>query len=262
MYWQPPDEVDRALISPRVHEVLLPVASSLLQSSAARWWSCPLVPEGQQYVEWLGPAGSPPQLVGTRARLESWRASMIEDDLSARNRPEDPAAPWTGFWWSTPRLHGVVSTTSALEGFGAVALLLVEDHPGAYQASCWPLGAIRAPRVFEVAGPADWVRLVEHFPLDVSFARRHDWYKVTGRVGDWLIPDWAAVSSSFDAVHLSVLGYLATAGRSFEVGDAASVLAGWNPDETFWIADVLTMNAEPRRWRSEPDDTWAPLEPA
>jgi hypothetical protein len=262
MYWQPPDEVDEALAAPLLHEVLLPVATSLLESPAARWWSCPLVLEGQQYVEWLGPAGSPPQLVGTRRRLEAWRASTIEDDRSAPSRPQDPAAPWTGSWWSTPRLHGVVSTTSVLESFGAVGLLLIEDHPGAYEASCWPLRAIRAPRIYEVAGAADWVRLVERFPLDVSLARRHDWYKVTGRAGDWLIPDWAGVSSSFDAIHLTVIGYLASAGRSLAVGDAASVLAGWNPDETFWLADVLDVHGEPRRWRRESDDSWAPLDPA
>ena len=46
------------------------------------------------------------------------------------------------------------------------------------------------------------------------------------------IPDYLAVAEDFDAFHLSVAGYLSTAGRSLPVGDASTVLAGWDPDET------------------------------
>ena len=51
-------------------------------------------------------------------------------------------------------------------------------------------------------------------------------------------------------MRLSVIGYLASATRSLPVdGDAATVLAGFDPDETFWLTDVLTLtDSAPERW--------------
>jgi len=42
-------------------------------------------------------------------------------------------------------------------------------------------------------------------------SRRHDWWRVTGSAGAWMIPDWVAVAADYDAVHLTVGGYLTTA---------------------------------------------------
>ena len=51
-----------------------------------------------------------------------------------------------------------------------------------------------------------------------------------------MIPDWSAVARHVDGVHLSVRGYLRTAGRAIAVDEErASVLAGWDPDRTFWF---------------------------
>jgi hypothetical protein len=51
------------------------------------------------------------------------------------------------------------------------------------------------------------------------------------------MPRWPAVARDWDGVHLSVAGYLATAGRALPVGAARTLLGGWNPDETYWLAD-------------------------
>ena len=54
-----------------------------------------------------------------------------------------------------------------------------------------------------------------------------------------MVPDWPEVAQEYDAVHLTVSGYLTTAGRAVPVSDGvASVLAGWGPDETWWLTDV------------------------
>jgi hypothetical protein len=53
---------------------------------------------------------------------------------------------------------------------------------------------------------------------------------VTGWTGRWLIPDYAAVADDWDAVHLTVAGYLTTAGIAIPAGGARTMLAGWDPD--------------------------------
>ena len=70
----------------------------------------------------------------------------------------------------------------------------------------------------------------------------------TGWAGRWLIPDFAAVAADYDAVHLSVAGYLTTAGRALSVDDGRTVLAGWNPDQTFWLTEVLASSGPPANW--------------
>ena len=71
--------------------------------------------------------------------------------------------------------------------------------------------------------------------------------------GAWLIPDWVAVASDYDAVHLAVIGYLTTAGRALPVLDACTVLAGWDPDQTFWLTDILKESGEPTEWSINQD---------
>lgn len=103
---------------------------------------------------------------------------------------------------------------------------------------------------FEVTCAEDWATLCRAFPLEVTASRRHDWYRVTGRAGVWVVPDWARVAGRWDAVHLSVAGYLSAATRIIDVEpDVASMIAGWSPDTTVWLADVLVA-AAPQHWES------------
>jgi hypothetical protein len=64
-------------------------------------------------------------------------------------------------------------------------------------------------------------------------------------------------------VHLSVAGYLATAGRRLPVGDAGTVLAGWDPDQTYWLTDILTLGGPASTWvRSDVEPLgWHPGRP-
>jgi len=104
-------------------------------------------------------------------------------------------------------------------------------------------------RICEIRGPEDWTDLVSRYPLEVTRARWHDWFKVTGRAGTWLIPDYSAVAADYDAVHLTIGGYLTAAGRALAVSDnAATMLAGWDPDKTYWLADALQVAGAPVRW--------------
>jgi hypothetical protein len=258
MYWQEADETDRMLGHPEVQEILEPVAQAVAQATAAAWWGYPLARDDQQHVQWLSePEQPPPKMSGARERLTDWRSATALEE--ARAGPADPTAPLTGSWWSTPAHAALVTTTRGLPDVGVVGLALVEDSTGLTAARCWPLAAQPRARVYEITAPEDWVELVTRYPLDVTGSRRHDWWRVTGWADSWLIPDWADVAADFDGVHLTVAGYLTSAGRTLRVGQEATMLAGWNPDQTFWLNDVLRDAGPTTRWRRQDDSThWTP----
>jgi hypothetical protein len=261
MYWQEPDDRDRRLADPRVGEQLWPVAEAVSRAPAARWWSTPIDASAQHEVVFDDPDGrsrpDPPD--DGRAALLAWRADTLEDEGRAAERPDDPRAPYSGRWWSTPALLALRCSTRSLDSTGPVGLHLVEDAFGWSSARCWSLAPRPDASVFEIGAPDDWIALVRRYPLGVTKSRRHDWWRATGRDLEWAIPDFHAIASDYDALHLSVAGYLSTAGRALPAGAAHTVLAGWNPDETWWLTDaprrvgpavrwVATGDSEPFAW--------------
>lgn len=252
MYWQEPEPEDIALDDQAVGAALLPVAEALAQAPEAAWWATPVDDGSQQLIEW--PGAEPPVLAGVPAALASWREAEAEDERDAASRPGDPAAPWSGHWWSIPVLARLPQTARSLPGAGPVGLALVEDSPGWQEARCRPVRPDPAARCYEIDGAESWAGLVARYPFDVSKSRRHDWWRLTGWAGPWLMADFAAVAADYDAVHLTVLGYLTTAGRAVPAGqdDARTVLAGWAPDTTYWLADVLSG--------AGPATNWVPLD--
>ncbi len=78
--------------------------------------------------------------------------------------------------------------------------------------------------VIEIAGPRDWAALCARHPLVVTASRGHDWGRFTDQRGPWVQPDWASVANEAVGVHLSVAGYLSTAGRVIPVGALGSSL--------------------------------------
>ena len=252
-YWQEPDDDDYALSAREVRDALLPVAQAVTVAPDSRWWASPIAAGSQQYVEWPGEHGGPPALTATAAELATWRTATIEDEQSAHERPEDPSAPFSGHWWSAPVPSRIPSTTRSIPGLGAVGLVLVEDGFGQKNARCWPVTPRPGARIYEISSPEDWTELAGRYPIDVSKSRRHDWWRATGWAGRWLIPDFAAVAADYDAVHLSVAGYLTTAGRALSVDDARTVLAGWDPDQTFWLTEVVTSSGPASNWVDSDD---------
>ena len=249
-YWQEPDQEDRDLATPAAGDTLRPVAGAVAAAPAAAWWWSPAALNDQQSVEWIDPQHDhSPALTGAAGKLTAWRRDTLADEERAAERPADPRAPWSGHWWATPALSGLPATSRAAAGLGAVGLALTEDAMGWTEARVWPVRARPDVRVYEITGPAAWTELVRRYPLEVSRSRRHDWYRATGRAGRWLIPDYAAVAADWDAVHLTVAGYLSTAGVACPVErTAGTVLAGWDPDDTWWLTDVLTLAGPARYW--------------
>jgi hypothetical protein len=116
-------------------------------------------------------------------------------------------------------------------------------------------------RVFEVTSLDSWAELVSRYPLDVPYSRRHDWWRVTGLNEHWLIPDYVAVAADYDAIHLTAAAYLSAAGRPVRAGDGFTMLAGWDPDQTYWLNDALLVTGSPQDWQGESReaDTWHPV---
>lgn len=263
MYWEEPPQEDAVAAEPGVIDALRPVATAVASSPASAWWGTSLDLAAMRYTcrfDQNDPP-SPPTLTGARERLHGWRADIrAEERHAVRDRPADPTLPLSGSWWSSPTMASLVTTTRPLPGLGSLELAWEEDSLGQDRAAIWLMATTRTPRVWEIDRARDWARLVDRYPLDVTHTRRHDWYRTTGRVGTWRIPDWDAVATDWDAVHLSVAGYLTSATRALRLadGEAATVLAGWNPDQTWWLNDVLaTKGGYPEWWRN-PDDPDGP----
>jgi hypothetical protein len=208
------------------------VAVRLAESGECQWWWSPLDRSGQRYVQWTARKGEAPAF-GTAAQALRGAAQQANG----------------GTWWSNP-FPGLISTTRRLGRLGAVLLAGQEDGFGDREAVVWPLAVAGNARVFEIDGPEAWQRLVATYPRTKT---RHTW-AWTGWDGEWLMPRWTAVANDWDGVHLSVGGYLASAGRALPVGTARTLLAGWNPDETYWLTDVLTPAGQAQAWYNDSGD--------
>ena len=74
------------------------------------------------------------------------------------------------------------------------------------------------------------------------------------------MPDWKALAADFDAVHVSVSGYLTSAGIEIPLPerDGATVLAGWGPDVTWWLdPGSIRIDDVPVLWRRD-NEWWVP----
>lgn len=251
-YWQPPDETAQLLAEPEPCRMLLPVAAAIVRSPAAAWWSGPAAPV-THCVQWIQtstvPGTQPPALHDAGPALDRWRSSITAQEA---NTPF--SAGWTARWWSSPSLSGLVSSTPAVPGNGPAGLELVEDALEWTHARSYPVRPASGARIWEIHGPGDWQDLAVRYPLEVTRSRGSSWNLAVPQSGDWtwVIPDFRAVAGEYDAVHLTVSGYLSTAGTVLAAGDAKTMLAGWAPGETWWLNDVLEPAGEPAQWQKVP----------
>ncbi|ORI26643.1 hypothetical protein [Rhodococcus sp. 1168] len=262
-YWQPPDEEDVMFARPHIVNALRPIAVAVLNSPHAYWWSDPVDLDNQRLVvhPWSND-GWPESTLPYRplsTGLDVWREHVVAMEERYRlDRVERPDSRVGGEWWSIPSPSSALSTTRAREGLGALELMLEEDSSGGGEARVWPVHVVGEPRMYEISNPTDWARLVDSYPLAVPESKRSDWFETTGEYRQWVIPDWVAVAGDYDAVHLSIHGYLTTPGLAIPLSDSdgATVLGGWDPDATWWLdRTVTTIEDKPTLWRRE-DGRW------
>lgn len=276
VYWRAPDETDALLAEPELRQALAPVAAAVVRSPAAAWWSAPAAPV-THCVQWIQtstvPGTAPPALQGSRTALEQWRQSTAAQEATTAF-----SAGWAARWWSSPSLSGLVSSTPAVPGMGPAGLELVEDALAWTQARSYPLRPAQGARIREIRGPEDWQDLAARYPLDVTRSRGSCWNQAVPDPAvprTWVIPDFSAVAEDYDAVHLTVSGYLSTAGAVLAArpaidfsgvpgtnrtdatapahgspAAALTMMAGWGPGETWWLNDVLEPAGDPVGWET------------
>ena len=260
VYWQDPDDNRELLARPEFVEALRPIADVVAAHPATAWWDAPLDRAAQAHVRyWSGEWEPSLDPVDVRPALRRWREQRVEAE-----RRDAGNSQWRstgGQWWSDPAFTGVAWTTPSLPDLGPVRLYCTEDSMGWDRARVHPVVVDERSRIFEVDSPGAWARLVEAYPLELTYGKRGDWWKTTGRDGRWWLPDWPAVAENCDAVHVPVTGYLAAAGWAVPTADGATVLAGWGPGHTCWLRpDRLVRTDVVEQWHrvrsSEIDGAW------
>ncbi|MGY1812425.1 hypothetical protein [Blastococcus sp. SYSU D00820] len=246
-YWQGPDDVDSALRDPRVARALVPVAEAVADAPAAAWWEAAIDRDDQHAVLWPPSGGEPEPAPRPAAdELRRWRAETVDEERRASDGGSSR--------WSSPLGTLLTLTTGCGRGTIPIGLSLVEDGFG------WTAGRTRriavppGARVYEVTGPGAWIALAARYPLEVTRSRRHAWWEVSGWDGAWVLPDWVAVAADWDAVHVTVAGYLTAAGRALPAGEARTLLAGWHPDATWWLTDVPPAGEQVEWVRDQQED--------
>lgn len=251
-YWQEPDWIDVVLARPEITAALADIDdSSLLALLSSSEDSPQIDTPGDLSVAWMGLDEDPRPVADVLN--ESHERLLRSVERSKRDKPDDPAAAWSGMWWSMPPSELRSSMGMTPSGIPE-ALHYVEDGPPREEAVISKL-KVSAARLYVIDSPDDWVALCEKYPLDVTAEVRHDWYRVTGRDGRWVIPNWRDVAGEWDGVLLTKRAYLSSAGTAIPVGDAASVIAGWNPGETYWLTDAVEV-LESWRWKRDADGGW------
>lgn len=247
-YWQPPSGEDVLAATEDLRPVLERVAAAVAGAPGTAWWGSGVERDTQAMVRW---ENSPASTEAPEELSARWRSEQVEEEVSFAQQIDDVRL--SGSWWSTPAF-ALPRSTRVRGAAGPVGLTLVEDSWGWTSARIRPLAAPDG-EVIEIDGPEAWAALCRRHPFPVTASRRNVWGWTTGREGMWVQPDWAAVAGEAAGVHLSVNGYLASAGRVIDLGDlGASTVAGWGPDETFWFSPV-EQSAPEQEWVRD-GDTW------
>lgn len=258
-YWQEPDGEDVLASTVSVRETLRRVAEHVSTSSITQWWTSPIDRNAQWGLQWKGEQDRQRD-AGIKEYLRSARDALVaREERANREAPSDPTANWSGNWWSTPSDDTFSSTRELFDGSPA-ALWFVEDGPRGERATAHTLSVPTDIQVYEIDDAEAWAELCLRFPIEVTAQKRHDWYRTTGRAGRWVIPDWFQVSQHYNAVHLQVSAYLAAAGTAIQVdAERASVIAGWEPDKTYWLTDKVAHTGNTALWvmdKSQDNITW------
>jgi hypothetical protein len=252
----PPELVDREA------QILLPVAEALLASPATNWWTSPCERADQHLVD-ISP--EPPYDRPPSKDPRTALAAGLNDEAAAesRLRQRDPVGfpppPHRGgrdwLFWSSPWTPW--RTTRSVAGDPRLpAMGLIWTEEGNVHAQYWSAVVDRGARIYEIDNLDAWVALVARYPRDVTYTRRSSWWPDTFWDGTWLLPEWAAMSADYDGVHLTVIGFLEATGAVLPIGGARTTLVYWQPDETYWLNNVVTAQTRgfPWRWQDWPDD--------
>jgi hypothetical protein len=244
----------RAEIDERERDVLTPVAAAIVSTPAATWWPLPIALDDQHFAHHDLGYGVAPPVRGKVRNDPGYRRPAehdAEDGPAVEGDGSRPSASRVSMW---SRPDSAWWTTRSIPGLPAVGLLCFPDSHAQLAARHWKVSVGAGARVYEIRALEAWQDLVRRYPRDVTSSRRGVWGPLTGWNGPWFLPDWSAVATDYDGVHLSVAGYLEIVGRATPVDGGRTMLVGWGPDETYWLNDVIDLVGEPVAWVEEQAD--------
>ncbi len=252
MYWQAADGQDTLYADPLLSKAMSGIAEQVASMGGYAGWETQAAASAQWMVSWRGEDSEgtwQPGMEPTNSQLKEWKTRVHQDELRHRkNLTSEISDVMSNSWWSTPP-GGLYRSYSRPVGLAPLGLDCVEDGLGWKQATIQRLEIAQSKPVFEISEPDDWANLCQRYPLDVSGTMRGCWCETTGRDGQWVQPDWLSVAQDYDGVHLSLGAYLSGAGEVIPVGPTvATVVAGWNPDETFWFTDAVKPVGAAEDW--------------
>jgi hypothetical protein len=237
-------------------EELVPVAEMLLSCPAARNWWRPAVREDQRVLAFdraeafLGKdlRAAVAQSAGRHKSDNAARARTPRDERS-RQRDEAKGVRHGAYWWSTPTLPLRAVSVGPFDRIPSIELFDFVDS-GSLSGLATVIRFDTDPKgtLYEVNGPRDWASLVERYPMDATGTHDGEWRYWGGVRGPWLLPDWNRVSEDYDGIHVTIGGYVTSSGRALPVGDSYTMLAGWVPDGTQWLADTSIQSVELGTW--------------
>lgn len=252
MYWQPPDAEDTMFADPRIVGALERVAEHVASSGVIQGWMAASTAANQWMITWTGEGTEgqwEPGLDPAHSQLKTWELTLAETERARkRDLRKKMRKVGSGHWWSNPP-GGLYRSFGTFDREEPIGLACAEDGMGWCSALVQRLQVECRKPVFRITEPKHWADLCRRYPLEVSATMRRNWFETTGRDGLWVQPNWQAVAEDYDAVHLGIGAYLAGAGEIIEVDTRnASVIAGWNPDETYWFTDAVQRVGEVRTW--------------
>ncbi|MDO5720198.1 MAG: hypothetical protein Q4P05_05630 [Actinomycetaceae bacterium] len=251
-YWTQPSDLDRLALMPQIQNCLKRFATVASQASATSWWDDGVAFDQQWKVEWEVSnsryEGEHPREILRREQVDSQQLEIQEEQEFTGNFD----VPRSGAWWSTPPA-GLTQSTRELWDGTCAGMWWIEDSSEDLAVDSRPL-AINTNNVYEIHSPHAWKYLCETYPRTVTAQKRYDWYRVTDLSGEWVTPDWFAVSNDYDGVYLSVAGYLRAGGLPIEIETGvSSLIAGWNPDTTYWLTNIVQPAGEFISWVIDED---------
>jgi len=126
-YWQEPDGADELLLASGLEGALERIAAHVVASPSTSWWSNPMEEE-QWTLRFRDSCFETPTPPSAGEALRVWHERAVEGEQKAsRERPTDPAANFSGEWWS--KLPSALPTsTRSLPDLGPAGLWLIEDR--------------------------------------------------------------------------------------------------------------------------------------
>lgn len=261
MYWQPPDAEDTLFSDPRLIEALERVAEHVASTGIIQGWMAASTVENQWMITWTGEGAEgqwEPGLEPAQSQLKAWNLDLVEQERASKSELREKMDTLaSGHWWSNPP-GGLYRSSGTFDNGAPIGMLCVEDGMGWREATVQRLQIECRKPVFHITEPGHWAQLCRRYPLEISATMRRNWFETTGRDGPWLQPDWQAMAEDYDGVRLGLGAYLSGAGEIIEVdAERASLIAGWDPDETYWFTDEVLRVGEAQPWMiAEEDDQW------